>query len=208
MPNVRQELLPLVVQENSVMIDASLLHKKLKIQTPFHTWVKRRIEEYGFEKDKDFCTNLSKSTGGRQAVNYLLSIDMAKELAMVERNDTGRTIRRYFIEKEKELRGLVHLPAAAALFRGLRPRLVNDRRMYPYQPILERCGYSTRSSSSQRRAKYWQHFIKDGRLLFITEELALHLHHQRQVIQNRVKLKEMQPVLPMDFGTSTIFSNH
>ena len=202
MPNKSHELLPIVVQENNALIDAYLLHQKLKSNGRFRDWINYRIKEYGFKAGEDYfaAKKFHSKQGGHNAIEYLLTIDMAKELAMLERNETGRAIRRYFIEKEKELRGISQLPAQHQLFKGLKAKTVNDRRLYPYKEILSRCGYSTKAGTGQRRAKYWQHFVKEGHLLFITEDFALHLHHQKQVFNNRAALKAMQPVLPLDFG--------
>ena len=77
--------------------------------------MKERIEEYGFEEGKDFSPISGKSTGGRPSKDYRISLDMAKELAMVERNEKGRIIRRYFIECEKRLRAIAPEQAQAAL---------------------------------------------------------------------------------------------
>ena len=82
------------------MIDARSLHGWLDIKDPFHQWVSRRLKEYGFEEGTDPCTSLFKP-GGRPRKDYLITIDMAKELAMVERTDKGRETRRYFIQMEK-----------------------------------------------------------------------------------------------------------
>jgi phage anti-repressor protein len=60
-----------------------------------------RIEQYGFVEDSDFTIILLKSTGGRPAKEYHISIDMAKELSMVERNARGKQARQYFIECER-----------------------------------------------------------------------------------------------------------
>jgi anti-repressor protein len=81
--------------EGQPMIDARGLHGWLGIPTRFHVWVARRIEEYGFIEGLDFRTILVK-TGGRPKSEYLLTLDMAKELAMVERSEIGRETRRYF----------------------------------------------------------------------------------------------------------------
>lgn len=85
-------------------VDARSVHEALEVATPFYTWIKRRVEEFGFvEGDDFFPTDLSgKSHGNR--IDYALTLDMAKELAMVERNEMGRRMRRYFIECEKRLR--------------------------------------------------------------------------------------------------------
>ena len=201
MLNNKHEALPIVVQEDKTLVDASLLHRQLKVNTPFHIWIKRRIEEFGFEKDKDFCTNLFKSTGGRNATSYLITLDMAKELAMLERNEVGRNIRRYFIQKEKELRGISQLPKEQQLFKGLKVEKINNRKLYPYRELLVKLGYnSTSGGCSGRVARYPQHFVKMGNTQLITEEFALHLHHSKQVFNNRATLKAMQPVLALNFG--------
>lgn len=69
----------------------------------------RRIEEYGFEENRDFTVlknEHGRNISGKSISNkeYLISLDMAKELAMVENNEQGRKIRRYFIEVEREFR--------------------------------------------------------------------------------------------------------
>lgn len=92
-------------------VNARELHEKLEIETKFNTWMPRRIEEYEFEEGRDFVTNLSKSHG-RPSKEYIISLDMAKELAMVENNEQGRRIRRYFIEVEKNARKFSEAVAA------------------------------------------------------------------------------------------------
>lgn len=84
-------------------VNARELWQKLGVKTQFKDWMPRRIEEYGFEEGKDFSSILSKSHG-RPSKEYLISLDMAKELAMVENNEQGRKIRHYFIEVEKAYR--------------------------------------------------------------------------------------------------------
>jgi phage anti-repressor protein len=78
----------------------------------FANWIKDLIADYGFVEGVDFLTNLSKSTGGRQAIEYTLTMDMAKEISMVQRSEKGRQARRYFIECEKRLRHLSENPTA------------------------------------------------------------------------------------------------
>lgn len=92
------------------------------------------------------------------------------------------------------------LPKEPAFFKGLKSQHINGRPMYIYQAIRGRIGFSTRSSSSYHRQRYPGHFVLNGRTLLVTKEFALHLLHQRQVINNRIVLREMQPVLPFNFG--------
>lgn len=200
MPSSQHELLPIVVQENTQLVDARLLHQKLKSGRQYTDWIKFRIKEYGFKENEDFFASQKNEAkrGGHNRVDYLLTLDMAKELAMLERNETGRQIRRYFIAKEKELRAISHLPKEQALFKGLKPHRINNRLLYPYLEILQRSGYST-NSSSHRRQKYWMHFVKEGNKLLVTEEYALHLYHQRKVLNNRSAMLAAQPVLALEF---------
>lgn len=92
-------------------VNARELHEKLEVKTQFKDWMPRRIEEFGFEEGKDFSSILSKSHG-RPSKEYIISLDMAKELAMVENNEQGRRIRRYFIEVEKNARKFSEAVAA------------------------------------------------------------------------------------------------
>ena len=78
------------------------LHAKLEVKTRFDMWVQRAIEKYGFELETDFCTNLGGSTGGRPSTEYIVSLDMAKELCMLDDGEKGRQFRKYFIECEKQ----------------------------------------------------------------------------------------------------------
>lgn len=82
------------------------LWQKLEVKTQFNHWIGRRIKDYGFEEGVDFTVvkNGHGKNGQFQPTEYIISLDMAKELAMVENNEQGRKIRRYFIEVEKEFR--------------------------------------------------------------------------------------------------------
>jgi len=78
------------------MIDARSLHKWLMTRDRFADWIKHRIETYGFLEDVDYFGIVRKSGGkGRPRTDYLLTVSMAKELAMVERTDRGRICRHF-----------------------------------------------------------------------------------------------------------------
>lgn len=77
------------------------LHAALGIETRYNDWFKRMCE-YGFDEGKDFYSFLSKtSEGGRPATDHQLTIDMAKQLCMIQRTDIGRRFRQYFIKVEE-----------------------------------------------------------------------------------------------------------
>lgn len=77
------------------------LHEFLGVATPYDKWFPR-MAEYGFTEGRDFSTYLSESTGGRPSTNHLLTIDMAKEIAMIQRTERGKQARQYFIQVEKD----------------------------------------------------------------------------------------------------------
>ncbi|ENC0691786.1 antA/AntB antirepressor family protein [Escherichia coli] len=95
-----------ISNEPTLLVNARDLHGFLEVGKDFSNWIRARINEYGFVEHLDyilFSPNLAK-TLGRRRKDYHLTLDTAKELAMVERNEKGRQIRRYFIECEKKLR--------------------------------------------------------------------------------------------------------
>lgn len=100
--------------QTQALVNARDLHEFLGVETRFDTWLNRRIEEYGFVQVIDFIEVLKNEHVERgffgkreiQVKDYHLSLDMAKELCMVERNDKGRQARRYFIEMEKQAKAL------------------------------------------------------------------------------------------------------
>ncbi|ALV96474.1 antirepressor [Campylobacter jejuni] len=77
----------------------------LEIDTKFADWINRRISHYSFIENQDYIIK-EVFTGRRPRKEYYVTLDMAKELCMVENNEKGRQARRYFIECEKRLKNL------------------------------------------------------------------------------------------------------
>lgn len=82
-------------------VSARELHQFLNVKTAFTDWFPRMCE-FGFEEGKDFYSFLSESTGGRPKTEYQLTIEMSKEICMLQRSDEGKQARLYFIELEKK----------------------------------------------------------------------------------------------------------
>ena len=82
-------------------VSARELHEFLNVKTAFTDWFPRMCE-FGFEEGKDFYSFLSESTGGRPKTEYQLTIEMSKEICMLQRSDEGKQARTYFIELEKK----------------------------------------------------------------------------------------------------------
>ncbi len=91
------------------LVDARRLHDFLGVGRDFSNWIKGRIQEYGFVEGGDYLlTKMGEQllSGTQWKINYFLTLDMAKELAMVERTARGREVRRYFIDCERQTQQL------------------------------------------------------------------------------------------------------
>lgn len=113
------ELVKVEVKNGEQLISARELHEFLEVKRDFSTWIKDRINKYGFEEGVDFVVMWSDPKTGDAVefngnvnsmvakgfnTNYILKISMAKELSMVENNDKGSIARKYFIECERKLK--------------------------------------------------------------------------------------------------------
>lgn len=93
-------LIPITEKNGMTAVSGRDLHAFLEVKTPYKDWFPRQVE-YGFVEDQDFSSVLSESTGGRPSVNHAMTLDMAKEVAMIQRTEKGKQARQYFIEVEK-----------------------------------------------------------------------------------------------------------
>jgi phage anti-repressor protein len=131
---IERGLIPVYEDERAQkLINAREMHGFVESKQEFTNWIKDRIDKYGFVGGEDFLITLSKSTGGRPSTEYFLSIDMGKELAMVENNEKGRQVRKYFIQCEERAKGLtgtavdrdsIALKRADAMLYNSRARIV------------------------------------------------------------------------------------
>lgn len=96
------ELITIKESNGKKAVSARDLHFALEVQTKFPDWVSRMLD-YGFIEGEDFISILGESTGGRPSVDYVLSIDCAKEISMLQRTEKGKEMRKYFIECERKL---------------------------------------------------------------------------------------------------------
>ena len=98
------------------LINARELFYKLRgedTKTKYIDWIKDRIKKYKFEENIDFIgfsLKNEKPDGGRPTLEFYLTVDTAKEICMIENNETGRKIRKYFIEVEKRYREIINTP--------------------------------------------------------------------------------------------------
>ena len=96
------ELIKLTKNEQGIeTVNARELHAFLEVKTRFNDWIANRISEFGFSENKDFVSLTENLVNGGKQNVFHISIDMAKELSMLERNDKGKQARLYFIECER-----------------------------------------------------------------------------------------------------------
>lgn len=92
-----------VNKQGEQVVSGRRLHKFLGVHERYNDWINRMLE-YGFEESIDymgFTVFSVKPKGGRPSKDHILTLDMAKELCMIQRSDIGRQARKYFIEVEK-----------------------------------------------------------------------------------------------------------
>lgn len=108
------------------------LHASLEVGRVFAAWIKGRIAEYGFVQGVDyevFSETGKNPLGGRAAKEYALTLDMAKELAMVENNERGRQVRRYFLQCEKMARakaGAIDMNAVGGMMKSIMAKQLRE----------------------------------------------------------------------------------
>ena len=94
------ELIPIQYEYEKPTVSGRELHAALEIETRYNDWFFRMCE-YGFQEGKDFCSILSKSSGGRPGTDHAVTIPMAKEICMLQRTAKGKQCREYFISCEE-----------------------------------------------------------------------------------------------------------
>lgn len=117
--------------------DARKLHEGLKADTAFKDWMPRRIKALGLVEGIDFeevsLKNEQNLSGGRPTKDYRLTLDAAKHIAMVEKNEVGRLVRSYFIWVENNARSLTTTPTLTAREVGGISKGVVNKALAPIQ---------------------------------------------------------------------------
>lgn len=102
------ELIKIIEREGRQLVSGRELHEFLEIRTKYKDWF-RRMVEYGFEEEIDFIRVAQKRATNNlknpvtTVIDHAISIDMAKEISMIQRTEKGKAARQYFINCEKKL---------------------------------------------------------------------------------------------------------
>lgn len=103
---IENELVPVyTTSTGDKVVYGTELHGALEVSTPYRIWIERRIEESEAVEGEDFEAVQICTPSGQNMKEHIIRLDIAKEMAMLERNDMGKQIRRYFIRVEKKYRG-------------------------------------------------------------------------------------------------------
>lgn len=142
-------------------VNARELHEFLENGDKFATWIVDRINQFGFLENQDFVTFSENSEKGRPRKEYALSLDMAKELCMVERNEKGKQARQYFIECERmakqKLTAQPALPSYSEALRQLADQIDHNKELQEKieqdKPKVEYCNQIVADNGSMTITK-------------------------------------------------------
>lgn len=115
-----RELIKIQVDEKQEpIVSGRELHEILEIGTRYNDWFSR-MKEYGFIENQDYCTITQKrvTAQGNETIynDHAIKLDMAKEIAMIQRNERGKIVRQYFIQVEKDFNSPEKVMARALKF--------------------------------------------------------------------------------------------
>lgn len=156
------ELIKINYESDRPTVLARDLYDFLEVKTAYKDWFPRMCE-YGFTEGEDFCSFLSESTGGRPATDAQLTIDMAKEICMLQRNEKGKQARQYFLQLEREWNS-----PEAVMSRALR---MAEERLERFKTI--NANLSVQNAIMQPKAEYFDGLCDRESLTGIRETAKL-----------------------------------
>ena len=112
------ELINVTLNDNhEPVVSGRQLHEALEVKTKYADWFNRMID-YGFAENQDFLllkNEQQTGRGGHNKVDHIIKLDMAKEIAMIQRTERGKQVRQYFIQVEKDFNSPEKIMARALL---------------------------------------------------------------------------------------------
>lgn len=116
-------------EKHEPVVSARQLHETLEVKTEYKKWFKR-MTEYGFTENEDFVKVTQKcltSSTGQNITDHVIKLDMAKEIAMIQRTDKGKEVRTYFIQVEKDFNSPEKIMARALLMADKKIKLLENQ---------------------------------------------------------------------------------
>lgn len=142
-------LINITLNENQEpVVSGRQLHQVLGVKTAYKDWFKR-MTEYGFTENQDFNTlkfeqvrTEGKREVRREMTDHVLKLDMAKEIAMIQRTDKGKEVRQYFIQVEKDFNSPEKIMARALLMADKKIKLLesqNENLLIELEEVNKKC---------------------------------------------------------------------
>ena len=123
------ELINVTLNENhEPVVSGRQLHEALGVKTKYADWFNRMID-YGFTENQDFLllkNEQQTGRGGHNKTDHVIKLDMAKEIAMIQRTDKGKEVRTYFIQVEKDFNSPEKIMARALLMADKKIKLLEN----------------------------------------------------------------------------------
>ncbi len=145
------------------------LHMFLQVKTEYMKWVERYFEPFGFIEGVDYSSNLtnrSDGKAGKPQTNHELTLDMAKELCMLQRTDKGKEARQYFIQIEKEWNSPEKLMARALIAANKQLEFKSQQ----VKELTETCSQQQQMIGELKpKADYVDRILKSDSLVTITQ---------------------------------------
>ena len=167
------ELIKVTEQNGEQLVSARDLHEFLEVKSKFADWIKNRIEKYGFEENQDFVTISKNLENGGREIDYILKLDMGKELSMVEGNEKGSLARKYFIACEKKIKEI-----------AIASYMIDDPIKRAEKWIEEQIQHQIALEVKQKEIEY-----KEDLIIGLVEDIDLSTKRQRitQIIRHNSK---------------------
>lgn len=173
-----EELIKIQEREGKKVVDARELYNFLGSKRQFGNWIQSRIEKYDFIDGQDFISfnkNVIRETGASTRKEYAITINMAKELCMVENNERGKEARRYFIACEQKLKNVYNnLRVPRTFAEALRLAADQQEMIEQQQQTIETheteiLALSDKISEMKPKAVYYDQILKSKNTVLVTQ---------------------------------------
>ena len=200
-----KELIKIREKDGKQLVSARELYEFLGATERFNSWFERYCK-YGFERNVDYTsvkTFAVVNNGAKKEIDdYAVTIDMAKELSMLQRTEKGKEARKYFIECEKELRNREQTPqdylaALKALVASEeakqkaiaeKNRLIHQNKLYTTSEIAKELGFRSAREFNQVLANKHIQYKQNGTWLLYSDYADKNLVSIKQEILENDKI--------------------